>query len=215
MVSSGDVSGTDVPVGAKAPAVRSSLEVAIWIQDRADSANKTLDATTLQQLLYLAQTEYAKDNDGRKLMPATFLATATGPLEPTVYHIFERGRPDVRVTTLNYEVSDFLMTIWDRFATLPPDALTRLVHDDLHYRHAFAQGRNHEISVTALRVVAPEPAEEEAPAPEDTKLEETSTPEEAPEFDLRGGKLVGITASGKLATRWTPGQPDDGGSGAR
>lgn len=215
MVSSGDVSGTGVPVGAKAPAVRSSLEVAIWIQDRADSANKTLDATTLQQLLYLAQTEYAKDNDGRKLMPATFLATATGPLEPTVYHIFERGRPDVRVTALSYEVSDFLMAIWDRFATLPPDALTRLVHDDLHYRHAFAQGRNHEISVTALRVVAPEPAEEEAPAPEDTKLEETSTPEEAPEFDLRGGKLVGITASGKLATRWTPGQPDDGGSGAR
>lgn len=180
----------NTPVGGMAPAVRSSLEVAIWLHDRADSANRTLDSITLQQLLYLSQVEYAKANNGRKLMPATFLATTTGPLEPTIYHVFERGRPNVRAAFPRYEVSDFLMGVWDKYATLPPGELTRIATNDLHYRHAFDQGRNHEISVNALRVVEPE--KEPEPKPDPVPVDEN---------------FVGLSPAGKRATKWLPGQP--------
>jgi len=207
-------SDNEVPAGTMAPTVRSTLEVAIWFQERADSANRTLDTVTLQQLLYLAQVEYARDNNGRKLMPATFLATMTGPLEPNIYHMFERGRPDVRSVAPNFDVSNFLMDLWDRYATLPPGELSKLVNGDAHYLRTFDQGRNHEISVTAVRVVEPEPEpEDQAPvAPENEPADaQTEAPSDFPPAGLEGGKLVGITPAGKLATRWTPGQKDDDG----
>lgn len=193
----------NAPVGGSAPAVRSSLEVAIWFHDRADSANRKLDTVTLQQLLYLSQVEFAQSNNGRKLMPATFLATATGPLEPTIYHVFERGRPNVSAVFPRYEISDFLMDVWDKYATLPPADLTRIVTEDLHYRHAFDQGRNHEISVTALRVIEPE------------QPGKSREPEKQPPAAPIDENFVGISPSGKLATKWQPGRapgspPDDG-----
>jgi uncharacterized phage-associated protein len=187
--------GENVHVVGMVPAVRSSLEVAIWFFDRAQSANRPLDALTLQQFLYLAQTEYAKNNNGRKLMPATFLAANTGPLEPTVYHVFERGRPDIRNPHTSFGISNFLMDIWNRYSLMPAGELTLLVNDDLHYRHAFDQGRNHEISVTALRVVQQEPEEE--PVPE-------MSADDAPKTFMGEDNFVGLTSSGKRATKWTP-----------
>jgi uncharacterized phage-associated protein len=191
-------SDENVPAVGMVPAVRSSLEVALWFYDRAESANRALDNLTLQQFLYLAQIEYAKAHNGRKLMPATFLATNTGPLEPTVYHIFERGRPNVRDEPPSFTVSNFLMDVWNKYAPLSSRELTGLANDDMHYRHAFDQGRNHEISVTALRIVPDEPE----PLAETMTEPET---EEQPATPADDGELVSYSPSGKPATRWTPG----------
>ncbi len=57
------------------PAVRSTLDVALWLMARADSAGERLQPQKLQRLLYLSQAHYAGAHDGAKLMPAVFLAT--------------------------------------------------------------------------------------------------------------------------------------------
>ena len=76
-----------------APAIRSTLDVVFWFLERSDSAGRELSARKVQCFLYLAQAHFADQNDGRKLMPATFIATQTGPIEPTVYHIIRRRTP--------------------------------------------------------------------------------------------------------------------------
>jgi hypothetical protein len=77
------------------PAVRSTLDVALWLLTRADFAGERLQPQKLQRLMYLAQAHYAGNGRGGKLMPATFLATDLGPIESNVYYLFEAGMPQV------------------------------------------------------------------------------------------------------------------------
>ena len=75
------------------PMMRSTLDVALWFIERAESVGTPLSNRKLQSLLYLAQAHFANANRGRRLMPAIFLAADAGPLEPTIYHIFQDGPP--------------------------------------------------------------------------------------------------------------------------
>jgi|TARA_B100000029_G_scaffold295235_1_gene288570 uncharacterized phage-associated protein len=94
-----------------APAIRSTLDVAFWFQNRAESAGERLAPQKLQRLLYLSQAQYAAVNKGRKLMPATFIVTEYGPLEPTIYHVFENGPPQLKALAPNARVEAFLLII--------------------------------------------------------------------------------------------------------
>ena len=78
------------------PAVRSTMDVALWMLARAESAGEHLQPQKLQRLLYVAHAHYAGEQNS-KVMPATFLATKLGPVEPNIYHLFENGTPDVRM----------------------------------------------------------------------------------------------------------------------
>ena len=108
------------------PIVRSTLDIALWFVDRADSAGRQISPRKLHGLLFMAQVRFASDNGGRKLMPATFLAAETGPIEPTIYHIFEAGRPRVKAATPGFSVEELLMETWDRFGELPDAEFSRL-----------------------------------------------------------------------------------------
>ena len=79
------------------PTVRSSFDVALWLWGRMHAAREPFNAMKLQNILYLAQAAWSIQHDGAKLMPATFLATRAGPIEPTIYHAFENGAPRLRV----------------------------------------------------------------------------------------------------------------------
>lgn len=81
---------------ALAPAARSSLAVAPWFQRAAAQSRVVLTPTKLQRLLYFAQARFAAEAGGARLMPAVFLATAFGPLEPNIHHLFEQGPPAAR-----------------------------------------------------------------------------------------------------------------------
>ncbi len=179
------------------PAVRSSLDVAIWFCERAESAHRPMPAIKLQQLLYLAQTEYAKKTGGRKLMPATFLAAPFGPLEPTVYHACERGKPDLRVTYPARQVEEFLMKVWDKHGTQPAEQLDEAVRGEPNYRRALKQGRNSEIIISPLHLVENAGASSKPARP---KIPANSADE----------NFVGISLSGKRATKWRPGSAPPG-----
>ena len=134
-----------------APAIRSTLDVAFWFQNRAQSAGEKLAPQKLQRLLYLSQAQYAALNQGRKLMPATFVVTEYGPLEPTIYHVFEDGPPPLKSRAPSARVDGFLMIIWQHFGAHTAEELLGVIRSDGAYAATLEEaGRNAEISIEAL-----------------------------------------------------------------
>lgn len=129
--------------------VRSPLDVAFWFLGRGDSIGAPLDAIALQSLLYLAQVRWAAASHGEKLMPATFLATDSGPIEPTLYHVFRSGPPPPEFRDPHAEIVAFLDDVWERFGRLPAKDLADIVRADPSFQSARAQGANEEIVFTA------------------------------------------------------------------
>jgi uncharacterized phage-associated protein len=107
--------------------IRSALDVALWFHERAESAGGKLNPGRLHCLLYLSQARWASQSQGRKFMPATFIATGRGPLEPTIYHIFENGRPAVDAIYPTGRAEVFLHEIWDRYGEKPYDDVCRSI----------------------------------------------------------------------------------------
>ena len=129
--------------------VRSTLDVAFWFVRRGKSAGAAPDAITVQSLLYLAQVGWAAANHGQKLMPVTFLATDSGPIEPTIYHIFRGGPPAIEVKSPGRTVEGFLGRVWERFGHLSAEGLGDIVRADPSYKSALAAGSNEEIVLAA------------------------------------------------------------------
>lgn len=132
-------------------AVNSTFDVAIWFADQALNENEYLQPQKMHRLLYLAQAFYALAHDGAKLMPAVFVADDLGPLEPTVYHAFSRGRPDVDVELfLPADVELFLTSIWRRFGHLKPDQLSKMTMSNTAYSIALRKGGRTEILLETM-----------------------------------------------------------------
>ena len=172
--------------------IRSTLDVAIWFLERAESAGGTLNPGKMHCMLYLAQARYAAQNHGYKLMPATFLATGRGPLEPTVYHVFENGRPDLEAVYPTGQVEKFLHEIWETYSERDVQEMRKRIEGDAAYQRSLEKGRNTEVDVRAMCLAygGTLPAKgSEAKAP-------TSGDEPDKEY---------YTESGKKAVKWVPG----------
>jgi len=131
--------------------VNSTFDVAIWFADQALNENEYLQPQKMHRLLYLSQAFYAIAFGGNKLMPAVFVADDQGPIEPTVYHAFSRGRPDVDVELfLPSDVELFLSSIWRRFGHLKPEQLARLTNANTAFSLALRKGKRTEITLESM-----------------------------------------------------------------
>ncbi len=131
-------------------AVNSTFDVAIWFADQALNENEYLQPMKMHRLLYLSQAFYAIAYEGRKLMPAVFVADEQGPIEPTVYHAFSRGRPDVDVELfLPDDVELFLSSIWRRFGHLKPAQLSKITSNTA-FSISLRKGPRTEIPLDAM-----------------------------------------------------------------
>jgi uncharacterized phage-associated protein len=171
------------------PAVRSTLEVALWMHFRAESAGEALAAHKLQRMLYLSQAHYAGEHRGGKLMPATFLATEGGPMEPNIFQLFELGTPANAVADPPASIEDFLMGLWEKYRTKAPDALLDIIRGDAAFALAFKQGPLSEITVDMM-----------------TAAYGGGTGQEVKSMPKADADRVYWTNSGKAATKWIPGQ---------
>lgn len=126
-------------------AVESTIDVAFWLINRASAEDSYLQPQKLQRLLYLAQGYYAQEHYGRKLMPAVFVTHELGPIEPTVYRVFEAGRPAIEFVPPSAEVEGFLERVWRRFSGHSTERLNALVLGQPAYRKAAAAGDREEI----------------------------------------------------------------------
>ncbi len=132
-------------------AVKSTFDVAFWFADQALNENEYLQPQKMHRLLYLSQAFYAIAYGGKKLMPAIFVADDLGPVEPTIYQAFSRGRPDVEVELfLAPDVEMFLSSIWRRFGHMKPEQLSRLTNKNSAYAIALRKGPRTEILLDAM-----------------------------------------------------------------
>jgi uncharacterized phage-associated protein len=133
--------------------VDSGVEIALWFSDQALHRNEYVQPQKLHKLLFLAQAYFAVAYGGRKLMPCCFVAEELGPIEPTIYKVFARGRPDVEPDIFLTEAAqEFLSSLWRRFGHFAPVRLARLTNECDAYRQALARGRRAEISHEAMRL---------------------------------------------------------------
>jgi hypothetical protein len=100
--------------------------------------------------MYLAQAYFAVAYNGRKLMPAVFVADQFGPTEPNVFRACEIQRPAIDAIPVPPLVNQFLDSIWRRFGPLSADALSRHVNGHSPYQDAFAKGVKTEIPLPAM-----------------------------------------------------------------
>lgn len=133
-------------------AVDSAFDVAFYFADMALNENEFLQPQKLHRLLFLSQAYYAVANDGAKLMPAVFVAEEQGPVEPSIYKAFSKGRPSIEVDLfLPAKVETFLNDMWMRFGQETAERLKQLTMGSLAYRQALKRGRRAEISLESMR----------------------------------------------------------------
>ena len=132
-------------------AVKSTFDVAFWFADQALNENEYLQPQKMHRLLYMAQAFYAIAYGGKKLMPAVFVADDLGPVEPTIYQAFSRGRPEVEVELfLAPDVEMFLSSIWRRFGHQKPEQLAKITNKNSAYSIALRKGPLTEITLEAM-----------------------------------------------------------------
>ncbi len=133
--------------------VKNAFDVAFFFADMALDDNEYLQPQKLQRLLFISQAYYAVAFDGRKLMPAIFVADEMGPIEPNVYMAFSRVRPDlVADLFLPQEVQAFLEGVWRRFGHQSADRLTKMTCETTAYKQAYRRGNRAEIPLEAMRL---------------------------------------------------------------
>jgi len=103
--------------------------------------------------LYLAQGYYVVAFKGRTLMPAVFVAEEAGPVEPNIFKVFAKGRPDVDTNLFLPEHAEaFLHSIWRRFGHHSAETLTRMAKETEAYRKALKRGPRSNITLDAMRL---------------------------------------------------------------
>lgn len=133
--------------------VENAFDIAFWFADTALNENEYLQPQKLQQLLFIAQAYYCVAYNGRKLMPAVFIADERGPIEPNSYAAFSKGRPDIDARLfLPHEVEAFLDSIWRRFGHHTTDRLSRMVKETTAYKQAIKRGHKAEIPLDAIHL---------------------------------------------------------------
>ncbi len=133
--------------------VDNAFDVAFWFADTALNENEYLQPQKLQRLLFIAQAYYTVAFNGRKLMPAIFIADEMGPVEPNIYIAFSKGRPEVDAQLfLPHDVETFLDGIWRRFGQHSTDRLNKMTKDTSAYKQAYRRGKRAEIRLDEMQL---------------------------------------------------------------
>lgn len=109
-----------------------------------------MSARRIHYLLYLTQAHYVAEHRGQKIMPATFLATQVGPVEPNIHQLLAGGRFVLEANDLPRVVEDYLIEIWNRFGGKALKRLEELVERDGAWRPVFRKGALLEIPAELL-----------------------------------------------------------------
>ena len=128
----------------------SVFDVSEWFLDTAMADGEYLQPMKMQFLMFLAQGYYAALTGGKRFVPAVFLATERGPIEPNSYRLYDTARPDLSRRTMDRVTTSFLKTIWGRFGAYSPDYLFRLISTHTPYVEAFSRGEKSEISLSLM-----------------------------------------------------------------
>ncbi|MBF0129944.1 MAG: hypothetical protein HQL33_08115, partial [Alphaproteobacteria bacterium] len=104
----------------------SVFDVVFWFIDRALNDGEYLQPQKLHRMLYLSQAYFVVLGRGKVLMPATFIAHDSGPIEPNVFRLFaSNDRAYVEHLMAPDTVEHFLDRLWRKFGHHSAEYLTR------------------------------------------------------------------------------------------
>lgn len=133
-------------------AVDSVFDLAFWFSDRALNDNEYLQPIKMQYLLFLSQSYFAVAYNGKKLVPAIFVADEIGPIEPSVHRAWVRGRPGFEgEVSLDDDVRIFADSIWRRFGHHSAEYLAKMCRRSPSYLAAIKRGNRAEIYLEEMR----------------------------------------------------------------
>ncbi len=128
------------------PATRSALDIAFWLLERGATDGWPLPPKRLRAMLYLAQAQFA-DRYNRKLMPATFLVTRQGPIEPTVTLVINSGLKRPWAPALPLAAADFMEDFWQRHGRAATSDLQKQVAQHPAWVEAWRLGPGSEVQI--------------------------------------------------------------------
>lgn len=136
------------------PAIRSTFDIVAWFEEQGSQSSVSLNSPTLMKLLYLSQAVYAAEHNSAKLMPATFLATDAGPIEPDLFIGMEHGVSlDDPVSPADH-VEAVLTAVWQSF-TDNSENIDQAISSDQAIAEAKKKGRNSEIQIDEMSASYP------------------------------------------------------------
>ena len=197
-------------------AAGSSFDVAAWLIARARADGAPLLAVRLQRLLYLAQAHFAASTQGRRLMPALFVASRTGPVEPHLARVVDPKLAGVTAQALRKPLQAFMESIWQAFGALPDERLDAIVLEAPCVVEAMRRGPGAEIALAEMArqhtaggadrgTVRVLPGRGRAGPAAVAKA--PGAPEAKPG---EGSPAIPRFHRGKPVTRWVPGQKREG-----
>lgn len=109
-----------------------------------------LQPQKLHRLMFLAQAYYGVLQHGAKLMPATFVASDDGPIEPTIFLAFARGRPILDLSPIDEVPRHILDSVWRQFGAHSAEHLNKLIKRHPPFADALSVAPNTEISFEGM-----------------------------------------------------------------
>lgn len=189
------------------PAIRSTFDIVAWLIERASQEGNTLNSPTLMKLLYWCQAVYASEHNMAKLMPATFLATEAGPIEPDLFIAMEQGVSLEDPVSPADHVEEVLLAVWQAHGESSLEELENVINEDTAIKNAKKKGRNSEIQIDEMVDAYPGGV---------STFKGTSLISKFPDgshYDVKHSNLdavpaesqeVRFTADGRSVTKWVP-----------
>ncbi len=137
------------------PAIRSTFDIVAWLEERSAQTGAVLKPPYLMKMLYLSQVVYASEHNGAKLMPATFLSTDAGPIEPDLFLALEQGIALDNAVSPADHVEAVLLAVWEAYGKAKPEELGKALSSDTAIRAASKRGRNSEILLDEMKAAYP------------------------------------------------------------
>ncbi len=109
------------------PSVRTSLDIASWLLIRGRSAGKEINHKKLQYLIYLAYGNYFNEKFDSKLIPATFILSKIGPIEPNIYQLFKKVNLAALGNDIPENIEKYLLNIWKKYDKFEDDELEIII----------------------------------------------------------------------------------------
>ena len=132
-------------------AVDSAFELAFWFCDRALNDGEYLQPIKMQYLMYLSQAYFATAYNGKRMVPAIFVADEVGPIEPSVFRAWVQGRPKFEgKNIISDDAAAFADSVWRRFGHHSADHLAKLCRKTPAYLAAFDRGKRAEIDLKQM-----------------------------------------------------------------
>ncbi|MEH6526512.1 MAG: hypothetical protein V7723_10605 [Sneathiella sp.] len=189
------------------PATRSTFDILYWFNLKAVEINRSLETPFIIKLLYLCQALHAASHQQQKLMPATFLSTEAGPIEPDAFLALEHGFELSSAVAPSADVEKTLSTVWQICQNKSLTEIDFILSFDTALKAASSRGRNAEITIgemaAAYKNGGPLSRNEIAfnKFPDGSAVAaKSSNLEAAPNAQQE----VRFTADGRSVTKWAP-----------